>query len=427
MFALMLSMVIIETKWFFTPLILGVLLAITTISLIHLTERTNKTIAEFLLSIKHGGFTQMFDENQGGLISKKLGSAFNEIIEEFQKLSLSKESHYQYLQTLNENIGVAIISFNQEGVIEFINSAAKTLLKQPNIKSLEGFRRIDEKLYKAIDNLQSGERAVLKVVIDQELKQLSIQAKDFILRQRNFRLILMQNIHNELEEQEVEAWQKLISVLTHEIMNSVTPIVSLTSAVNQLIHKNQYNLVEEDRNDIITSLKTIENRSKGLMQFVNAYKDYSKTPELKVSEFKIVDLVERLLFLLKPDMDRNGIKFKLNCRNRELKARADYELIEQVIINLLKNAIEALKDWSDALISVEILRGRMNKIAIIIKDNGRGVSDEVLDKMFVPFFTTKKMGTGVGLSFARQVMKLHRGKISATSELNNGTIFNLEF
>jgi len=414
------------TEWFFTPLVLAILLVVVVINLIYYTERTNKDLTQFLISIKQGGFTNKFTGQKRGLSQAGLSKAFNDVIREFQKISMEKESQYLYLQTLNENIGVSIISFNAEGEIQFMNPAAKALFKKPYIRSVEEFKGIDHKLYNNIQALESGEKRVIKTFMHGEMQQLSVQAKDFVLQQKDFRLVLLQNINAELEQKEVDAWQKLISVLTHEIMNSVTPIVSLSTAVNEMLENTgrMESLSYEQKDDILISLKTIENRSQGLIHFVNAYKNFSKVPELRLTDVDLRTLIERIAGLLGPDLHKAGITLNLDLKEA-VRAKVDHELFEQVFINLIKNAIEALNGREKGHIEISARHLYGNRISITVADNGPGISEEVLEKMFIPFYTTRKNGTGIGLSFARQIMKLHNGNISVKTEWGKGTIFTL--
>lgn len=424
--ALGLAVILQRTQWFFTPLVIGILILLAVFNLIYYVEKTNKDLTQFLLSIKQGGFTNVFKGKQRGMSYAGLSGAFNDVINEFQRISIEKESQYQYLQALNENIGVSVISYDQDtGKIEFLNPAAKALLFKPNLLKIKDIASIDQNLLTTIKTLNSGERQVIKVVLNGEVVQLSIQIKDFVLQEKQFRLVLLQNINSELEQKEVEAWQKLISVLTHEIMNSVTPIVSLSSAINQMMINHDRQALEEDKEDIMLSLQTIENRSKGLMRFVNAYKDFSKTPELNLTEFDLFAMIKRITHLLAPDMSKRGISLSMDLKGKDLFVKADNELIEQILINLFKNAIEVLDSGDE--IGVTARKGSRQNVELVIEDNGPGIAPEVLDKIFIPFFTTKQKGTGIGLSFARQVMKLHRGSISVNSELGKGTRFDLQF
>lgn len=425
--ALVLAFVLVKTEWFFTPLVVGILLLITVLNLIYYVEKTNTDLTQFLLSIKQGGFTNIF-QGKKGANQAELSRAFNEVIEEFQKISIEKESQYQYLRTLNENIGISIISYTEDGHIELMNPAAKNLLKKPYLKNIKDLDAIDPALYEAVIELHSGDRRVIKAFIKDEMIPLSLHVKDFILQNKNFRLVLLQNIHIELEQKEVEAWQKLISVLTHEIMNSVTPIVSLSSAINDMMREADITeLSSDDKKDVTTSLQTIENRSKGLLKFVNAYKDFSKTPELKIIDVNVIGMIERITLLLQPDLNKSNIKLHLDLKTKELKVKADHELLEQVLINLIKNAIEVLEGSPKGEISISARRAGAKRVSLTIEDNGPGIPKEMIDRIFIPFYTTKKKGTGIGLSFARQIMKLHNGSITVQSDPGKGTVFSLEF
>jgi len=431
--SLVLAAVLTRTGWFFTPLVMGIMILLITINLINYIEKTNKDLTNFLLSIKQGGFTSIFTSGHRGSMYGELSEAFNEVIVEFQKLNIEKESHYQYLQTVNENIGVALISFSEDGNIEMINNAAKNLLQKPYLINIRDLEKIDLELHKVVAELKSGEKKMIKTSIGENTYDLSVQAKEFVLKEKSFKLILMQNLKSELEQKEVEAWQKLISVLTHEIMNSVTPIVSLTNAINSILNtedgnrRNISEIHEEDIEDIYLSLKTIENRSKGLVKFVNAYKDFSKTLVLKPSYFDLIQLIKRIDSLLKPDLEKNEIIFKFHHKVKKFEVYGDPELIEQVLINLLKNAIEAIKGKPGGAIDFRVIKGDHNKAKIEVSDNGSGINKETLERIFVPFYTTKKHGTGIGLSLSQQILKLHGGSIFVRSEVDIGTTFSLEF
>ncbi|MDN5205301.1 HAMP domain-containing sensor histidine kinase [Fulvivirgaceae bacterium BMA10] len=431
--AILLAFVLSQTNWFFTPLVIILLLLIFLLSLIRYVEKTNRDITYFLLSIQQGGFTNTFKSNKRGINYDALSEAFNSIIKEFQRVALEKESHYQYLQTLNENIGVAIISYLDSGEIQLYNYAAKKLIQKPFLNNIHDLKDINEELYELIMDLKPGRRKIAKIFLREQTQQLSIHFKEFKLKDQDFKLVLMQNINAELDEKEVEAWQKLTSVLTHEIMNSVTPIASLTEAINKMLNggnehkKSVAKLEEEDLEDIHTSLETIENRSKGLLKFVHAYKDFSKTPDINLVRTDIVALLRRIQSLLGPDFQQNKIELDWPSDHKAVIILADPELIEQVLINLLKNAMEALNGEPDGKIKIRLSDVNNHRLKLYISDNGMGIDKNILDKIFVPFFTTKKKGTGVGLSLSKKIMKLHDGSIAVQSKKGKGTTFILDF
>ena len=432
-FALSIVFLTKKWEWAFTLIVITSLIIIITLDLIFYINKTNRDLTYFLLSIKQGEFTGSFTGSKRGKSYHKLNEAYNEIIQEFRKINLQKESHYQYLQTVNENIGVAILSFRDDETLVMINPAAKKMFGKPYLSRLDDLGKIDTQLPSIIRNLESGDRELLKMVVDGSMEHISIHAKEFVLQNEKFKLILLQNIHSEMEQKEVEAWQKLISVLTHEIMNSVTPIVSLIAAINSILVneegkiKQLSNLHSDDMEDLYSSLQTIKSRSNGLLKFVNAYKDFSKTPDMHISEFDVKESVDNICSLLAQDLEKNNIKLYLESTVKNPKTKADKELIDQVLINLLKNAIEAVSGKPDATIKILISRSTGKKLKIIVSDNGPGMDVEIQEKIFIPFYTTKKEGTGVGLSLSKQIMKLHGGSISLKTKSGAGTQFSLEF
>lgn len=252
------------------------------------------------------------------------------------------------------------------------------------------------------------------------------------MNETSFKIVLIQDLNQELEQQEVDAWQKLIRVLTHEIMNSVTPIVSLTEAINTMLveksgeRKKLNDLDDEDTEDLFESFQTIEKRSKGLLRFVNAYKDFTKTPELVFSKVDLTELVNRTISLFGSELERLHIELDSSGVESKLFAKADGEWLEQVLINVIKNAIDALEHRENAKIAIRAYQLNQRS-TISVADNGGGMEKEILDKIFIPFFTTKKKGTGIGLSLSRQIIKLHRGNLSVSSEVGRGTIVKLEW
>ncbi|MEQ8476879.1 ATP-binding protein [Fulvivirga sp.] len=423
--SLVLSWVLINRDWFFTPLVLIIIISGLVANLIYYVEKTSRNLAQFLLNVKQGGFTHSFKSGQEG--QNKLNKVFNDVIEEFHRVSMERESHYLYLQTLNENLGVALLSYDQDGKIDLLNPAAKNLLKRPILRHIDELKEIDHGLLQLVKSLQSGDRKVLKAIIDNQLIQLSIQCKLFKVQDKTFTLLLIQNINEELEQKEVEAWQRLVSVLTHEIMNSVTPIASLSDAFNKLLEKKKSfnNFSEEETQDLSDSLKTIERRSKGLMKFVNAYKDFAKNPDLNITQFELDELLQRIIKLFQPDLESAHIEIKYQKAEESSTIAADYDLMEHVIINLIKNAIEALREKENAVLSIQLVKTN-RQITLKIIDNGPGIASDDMDKVFIPFYTTKKAGSGVGLSLARKIIKLHDGNLLVKSIPNQYTCFTIE-
>jgi nitrogen fixation/metabolism regulation signal transduction histidine kinase len=431
--SLLLAFVLMEKPSFFVPLVIGVALIATVASLVRYIEKSNKDLTHLLLSIRSGAFTESYTAGARGKPDEALSEAMNEVIGEFARLNAEKEMHYQYLQTLNENINIAILSFNTDGKLRMMNPAAKRLLNLPSFLHIEHFKRIDTTLYDAIIRVQPEERMVVKAFIAEDAYQLSVQMKEIVLQDTHVKIILLQNLNNELEAKEIEAWYQLIRVLTHEIMNSVTPIVSLTTAIQSILtqgdgsRKELTRLTGENQEDIMNSLSTITSRSKGLMKFVNAYKEYAKPIEFIPEVTNMVKVVNRIADLLKPDLDKLSIELKVNFAASDLSAKTDSALIEQVLINLIKNAMEAVAHDGSGIIRIDARIKLGNIISIVIADNGPGIDPETINRIFIPFFTTKNKGSGIGLSLSRQIMKLHGGNIKVNSTPGKGSVFTIEW
>lgn len=428
--AIALAFVLTRQPSLFVPVVIVLALIVTIVSLIVYIERSNKDLTRFLLSIRQGAFTESLPSGNRGKPFEEFSDAMNDILREFAKLNEEKELHYQYLETLNEKINVAILSFDTDGKLLTMNPAAKQLINLPSFAAMEDFRKLDVHLAEVVENIKPEERAVLKAYFNNEQFQIAVQRKEIVLKEKPVTIILLQNLNNELESKEIEAWHQLMRVLTHEIMNSVTPIVSLTSAIQSILAGNQKDirsLKDENIDDILSSLETIHSRSNGLLKFVNSYREYSKSIELKAENTDVEKLVARVVDLLLRDLEKLNIRLQVKKNNTSLIARTDAMLMEQVIINLLKNAMEAVPHDGSGMIIILLEKTTGNSVRVSITDNGSGIDTETLHKIFIPFFTTKSKGSGIGLSFSRQILKLHNGNIRVTSAPGKGSTFIIEW
>lgn len=424
-----LAYVLVNTRWFFAPIMLSVVLVTLVINLISYIEKTNRSLTSFLLQVRNKEYNTAVRQSRAGTSFTALSKAFNDVLKEFERVEFQREAHYQYLQVLTENIGVGIISAEADGRIHLINPEAKKLLQITTLHRLSELRSIHPKLEVTITSLKPGERQVIPVVLNKNEMALSVQVRHLRINESNYQVILFQDINRELEDKEEEAWQRLIRVLTHEIMNSVTPIVTLSEAVNQMLrepggsHKNIHRLGPDDLEDVYGSLDTIESRSKGLLRFVNAYKSISQTPEVVMQKTDLPELLNSINRLMRNQAAEKQIKLEILVEPGTILA--DRTLLEQVMINLVRNAIDALEPSGEGVIRITAQQDT-GKAIIQISDNGPGIDAEILSKVFVPFFTTKKTGTGVGLSLSRQIMKLMQGNLRLTSEPGKGTMVTLE-
>ncbi len=314
-----------------------------------------------------------------------------------------------------------------------MNIAAKRLLKVESLKNIDELSNISQVLVDTFKKLKTGGRDLIKIDFNGDIRQLSVYAIELSLVNEHFKLISLQNIQSELEENEMEAWQKLVRVLTHEIMNSVTPISSLATTVeadviNRIDHsKDKCEINKEDLEDIHLALQTIQRRSEGLIRFVSDFRSLTHTPQPKFELVEITDLFDQIWMLMKSDIEKEKIDFNYDVNPENLTANIDPELIQQVLINLIKNAIQAVEERDSRQIEMLAFQDEKSRAVIVIKDNGAGIDEEAQSKIFIPFFTTKKKGSGIGLSLSRQIMRQHKGSISVKSKVNEGAEFTLRF
>ncbi|MBL7860958.1 MAG: GHKL domain-containing protein [Cyclobacteriaceae bacterium] len=400
------------------------------IELYRFTSLTNRKLTRFLESVKYSDFISGFaHDNKLGRSFRELNTAFNEVLEAFRKARTEKEEHWQYLNTIVQQVRTGIISFDPEGRIQLINPIAKKFIGIPNPKNIRELATSNPKLFAALMDVQSGKSTLYKSGGEY---LLTLQSTELRIRGNTVKLVTLQNIQTELQKQELEAWQNLTRVLRHEIMNSITPISSLTSTLREildhdLVKKNShYELKTDGAEDLREGLNTIEGRSKGLIKFIDAYREYTSLPQPKLKTIRLMDLIEKVAQLLKPEIKKTNIQFDYSCDSEYLTLQADEEMIEQVLINLLKNAMEALEPNPQPRI---ILKGTYDNNAVIIQitDNGPGIIPEAIERIFVPFFTTKKTGSGIGLALSRQIMQMHNGTLTVASEPDVNTTFTLRF
>jgi signal transduction histidine kinase len=420
---------LLQTTLYATIVIVASIILYQIYSLIHYVEKTNRDLTRFLEAIKHTDFSQTFSNTGLGTSFESLKRAFNEVIEEFRRARAEKEEHFRYLQTVVQHVGIGLIAFGQDGEVGLINTAAKHLLHVTHLKNIKMLETLSKPLVAALLQLESGGKALIKIDDKNELLQLAIYATEFKLREQIFTLVSIQNIQSELEEKEMEAWQNLIRVLTHEIMNSVTPIASLASTVNDLLSAPKLNgeIGAEAIGDMRGAVQTIQKRSEGLLHFVDAYRSLTRIPRPNFKIFRIAELFDSVEQLLRASFKEKTAVIKTRVEPESLELTADPEMIEQVLINLLLNAIQALNGNPDARIELTARMDERGRIIIQVADNGPGIIPDVLEKIFIPFFTTKPEGSGIGLSLSRQIMRLHRGTITARSEPNVETVFTLRF
>lgn len=417
----------------FVSALLGMIFVLEVILLIRYVEQTNRKLTRFFESIRYADFSSSFSDPGLGKSFKDLSREFNLVMDAFRKYRTEKEEHFNYLQTVIQHVPIGIIVFQHDGKVEVFNNAISRILKIRNIRFISDLKKIKDDLPATLLNLKAGESTLYKVFSSDELLQLSMNATGFRMRNEDYMLVSMQNISAELDEKEIESWQKMIRVLTHEIMNSITPITSLASTVHEMtVGREDDKIVmkkldDEDIESFDHAMTTIQNRSQGLLNFVEVYRDLTRIPKPNFRYFRIQEIFDRCSLLLKPKMDELGITCASRVFPPDLMITADPDLIDQVMINLVLNAIDAVREVENPAISVLATINSANRVIIDVHDNGVGIKPDVMDKIFMPFFTSKKNGNGIGLSLSRQIMHLHKGSILVRSKPEEGTVFTLVF
>ena len=423
----------ISTETFLTPILILTLAILQVYSIFRYVDKTNRDLASFLESIRFSEFTRSFQIEGMGASFNELNKAFNDVIADFQKVRSEKEEHFHYLQSIVQNIDISIIAYQPDGTVEMINKAAKKLFQLNNIKNIQKLSVFSEELVTTLLHIKPGENKLVKVQDEDDLLQLAINSTEFKIKDKIITLATIKNIQNVLEEQETEAWQKLIRVLTHEIMNSITPIASLSATLENILKP--YIREEEDANELDSetvqeihqALQTINKRSTGLLHFVNTYRNLTRIPKPKFKIVKVSELFNTIERLLEKDLSEGKIDVSSHIEPQGIEISMDEQLIEQVLINLMKNSIHALDGRENSTIILRAFFNKRGRPTIQVSDNGVGILKEVLDKIFIPFFTTKPSGSGIGLSLSRQILRLHGGTITAQSVPEKETTFTLTF
>jgi two-component system, NtrC family, nitrogen regulation sensor histidine kinase NtrY len=400
--------------------------------LIEYLDRSHENIASFLDSIRFDDLSHSFKTESDDPVVQRLHKELNEAMTKLRNSRREKDSEFLFFKNIVMHVGIGLIIFKEDGKIEIFNSAARRLMKINRADNISDLKDVSETLVNVFMKLKTGGRELLRLKIGDDYVQLSVYAIELTLRGENVKLISLQNIQSELEEKEMEAWQNLVRVLTHEIMNSVTPISSLAGIVEVELkqHMEQDSgqpLTEEQLSDIHLSLQTISKRSEGLIHFVKEFRSLTAIPKPRQVQIGVKTLLEELCMLHRKELMENNIHLSISVYPDDLTISADKNMIEQVIINLIKNAIQAFEEQEDKRIELKASLNEKSRPIIAIKDNGTGIDPEAMEKIFIPFFTTKKTGSGIGLSLSRQIMRQHQGTLTVKSTVGKGTEFLMRF
>jgi len=392
-------------------------------------QKAQQEVDQFVESIHYRDFSRYFDVNHAPLEVQSLRQGFNEINTTFKVISREKETQYVYLQKILELVDTGILSYNNaNGEVVWMNESLKKMLGIPYLKTIHSLEKRDPALYNSTLELKSGDNRIVTINRDKNNFKIVLSATAFQTDGEVYKLVAFQNVNEALDETEAKAWQKLLSVMTHEIMNSVAPISSLADTLKNRL--SSVNAKMNDSNgtleDLEVGIETIKRRSEGLLRFAETYRNLNKITQPNLKKILVRDLFENLHHLMEPTLEQKNIDLEIILKDPGMEMEADVNLVEQMLINLLINAMDAVKERPTPRILLSAYK-EGNRYIIKVADNGIGIPEELVDKIFIPFFSTKKSGSGIGLSLCKQIMLLHKGNIQVQSVEGEGTVFVLTF
>jgi signal transduction histidine kinase len=385
---------------------------------------------DFFEAVKYRDFSRWFPEDRGPKDIRFLYTGFNEINRTIKEINSQNEAQYVYLQKILEMVDIGIIAYNLEsGDVLWSNESFGETLDIPSFKNIRFVENRKPELFNTIFETYHREPNSISIALQNEKIKILISDTVFQVDGDAFKLIVIQNIDDTLNKNESESWKKLLSVMTHEIMNSITPISSLADTLqkNIQIAIEQPEASHLELEDLNAGIKTIKNRSEGLLKFAKTYRSLSKVTHLNLQRVKISELFNNIHLLMEPSIKAKNIAIEFNITSPKLELDIDTHLIEQVLINLILNAVDACKNQDHAEIKVVASQNPNRDIVLKVIDNGSGIPQDILESIFVPFFTSKAAGSGIGLSLCKQIMLLHKGRIIVKSIEEEGSVFSLVF
>jgi len=425
------SWLVVKGKGYYYFMVITVPLVIYEVmELIRFQKKAQDEVSQFVESIHYRDFSRHFDVRRAPNELKPLRKGFNEINTTFKLISRERETQYHYLQKILELVDTGILSYEQEnGETGWINEAFKKLLGVPYLKTIHSLQKREEALYHELVKLKPGDSKILTITRNQQLVKILVTGSLLRSDDKIYKLVAFQNVSEALDETESKAWQKLLNVMTHEIMNSVAPISSLADTLKNRLQSPEIknSPVSSQMDDLELGIDTIKRRSEGLLKFTESYRSLNKITKLDLRKILIRNLFETLNSLMRPTFEKKNIELEIILRDPTLSIAADLNLIEQVMINLIVNAVEAVKEREAPRITLTAEVQPNNRTLVKVSDNGIGMPPELVDKIFIPFFSTRKAGSGIGLSLCKQIMLLHKGNIQVQSLNGAGSSFILIF
>ncbi|WP_394224207.1 sensor histidine kinase [Alteromonas gracilis] len=417
------------TATFFLTTVIAIALAFETRKFV---SKTNAELTRFLESVRHGELTQRFAYPEFGSGFEKLGETFTSILADLQQKRTEQEQTLRHLKALLEQVPVPLLSLYENGDIVLWNHTARKLFGTVLIKNERDLAQHSLHLANTLKNMRPSEKELVEFDADGSNHKLAVSVSHIIVAGKKEKLVSLQDINSELGLAQLQAWQALVRVLTHEIMNSITPVASLADTTSHLVKdiKQNYqhdNAVLAELDDVEQAADTLSRRSNGLMQFVGSYKKLTRLPAPQLKPIKVNELLEQTVAVFAQSWQQKGIAIDMQLIAAPIQIDADRHMIEQIIVNILHNAEHALAHVTHPKVTISVSLTKRSRCVIEIADNGAGVPDDIINKVFVPFFTTKREGTGVGLALTQQIMVAHGGQVRVKNLEHGGACFSLVF
>lgn len=412
--ALLFSWTLLSTEFFAVPLVIGFVLLLQVLALLKFVEAHVNTLEEFFAAVNYDDFTRRFVEQD---VDAELKQAFNRVIARFQDARAERDVQAGYLETVVKHVPVPFIAARSDGALSLVNNPARRLTGMPGLSDLGQLSALDPTLPERMRSIEAGKHQLVQSRLRGVPVELRVSVSEIRLGDEVERLYSIENLSGELTAREASAWRNLIRVLTHEIMNTLTPVASLAQSTTGLLDDS------DAKEDVREAVQTIARRSQGLMNFVLRYRELLNVPQPVLSKIGVRDSLQSVTTLMSSEL--KVVQIDIDVLPESLEVSADSALLDQVLVNLVRNALDAMRETANPRLA---LRGQLNfgRVVISIEDNGPGIDVETLEQIFVPFFTTKRHGNGIGLSLCRQIINAHGGEIAVDSD-SDGTIVRLVF
>jgi len=426
-----LAWIMLNTGWYVTMALFIAAVAGQVMALMHFATRSGREVARFLDAVAFDDNTVAFSAlSQDGALAE-LGAAMTRVLDQLRTGRAQREEQAQYLQSVIAHIPVALMSVDENGSVQLMNLAARRLF-ETGCTHASQLAQFSEAFATTLGSLKPGEGTIVRMERDHGALQLKAAATGLVLGGVRQRLISLQNIETELTAHELAAWQTVIRVMAHEVMNSLTPISSLAATAGDIVTDVMTELPFGDPQriklaDAQEALETMARRSEGLLHFVQNHRRITKRMIVQIDVVPVRRIFARLQRLLAAEFAARNIELTTQVIPETLEVSADIELLDQALINLLRNAMEALRDGQPGKIALSASLEAGGHVMIAVADNGPGIAPDQREKIFVPFYTTKRQGSGVGLTLVRQIATVHGASVNITQTPGGGATISLRF